>query len=57
MDQADVNSKIPSRDAYFDVIQERKRLPFSLQESLTYAFAQIPVSSFPEVPGGKGTSA
>ncbi|XP_071926793.1 SNF1-related protein kinase regulatory subunit gamma-1-like isoform X2 [Coffea arabica] len=28
-------------------------LPQSLQETLTAAFARIPVSSFPEVPGGK----
>lgn len=54
---AEGNSKIPSCDAYFDAIQARKRLPISLQESLTSAFAQIPVSSFPDVPGGKGTSA
>ncbi|KAG0490592.1 hypothetical protein HPP92_007455 [Vanilla planifolia] len=46
-------SKIPACDDYFEVIQSRKRLPFSLQESLTNAFAQIPVSSFPQVPGGK----
>ncbi|KAL0910107.1 hypothetical protein M5K25_021046 [Dendrobium thyrsiflorum] len=47
------NSGIPTCDAYFEAIQSRKRLPSSLQESLTAAFAQIPVSSFPEVPGGK----
>jgi hypothetical protein len=29
-------------------------LPFSLQETLTAAFAEIPASSFPPVPGGKG---
>ncbi|KAJ6801951.1 SNF1-related protein kinase regulatory subunit gamma-1-like [Iris pallida] len=51
--QADVNSPFPSCDAYFETIQSRKKLPSSLQESLTSAFAQIPVSSFPEVPGGK----
>lgn len=48
-------SVIPTCDAYFEAIQSRKRLPSSLQESLTAAFAQIPVSSFPEVPAGKGT--
>ncbi|PKU75151.1 SNF1-related protein kinase regulatory subunit gamma-1-like isoform X1 [Dendrobium catenatum] len=47
------NSRIPTCDDYFEAIQSRKRLPSSLQESLTAAFAQIPVSSFPEVPGGK----
>ncbi|KAF6168403.1 hypothetical protein GIB67_004955 [Kingdonia uniflora] len=44
---------IPRCDAYFDAIQSRKKLPASLQESLTAAFQQIPVSSFPDVPGGK----
>ncbi|PKA50962.1 SNF1-related protein kinase regulatory subunit gamma-1-like [Apostasia shenzhenica] len=48
----DGRSKIPSCDAYFDAIQSRKKLPHTLQESLIAAFAQIPVSSFPEVPGG-----
>lgn len=47
------SSVIPTCDAYFEAIQSRKRLPTSLQESLTAAFAQIPVSSFPEAPGGK----
>lgn len=51
----DANSGLPSCDAYFATIQARKRLPPSLQESLSSAFAHIPVSSFPEVPGGKGT--
>ncbi|KAF8408065.1 hypothetical protein HHK36_007206 [Tetracentron sinense] len=45
--------RIPSCDAYFETIQTRKKLPYSLQESLTAAFAKIPVSSFPDVPGGK----
>ncbi|KNA25535.1 hypothetical protein SOVF_003620 [Spinacia oleracea] len=42
-------------DAYFETvqIQSRKKLPISLQETLTSAFASIPVSSFPKVPGGK----
>ncbi|RDX73998.1 SNF1-related protein kinase regulatory subunit gamma-1-like protein, partial [Mucuna pruriens] len=40
-------------DAYFDTIQSRKKLPQSLQETLTDAFAKIPVSSFPAVPNGK----
>ncbi|KAK6931189.1 CBS domain, partial [Dillenia turbinata] len=42
-----------SCDAYFETIQNRKKLPHELQKSLTEAFARIPVSSFPEVPGGK----
>ncbi|KAJ7953767.1 SNF1-related protein kinase regulatory subunit gamma-1-like [Quillaja saponaria] len=45
--------KLSSCDAYFETIQSRKKLPQSLQETLTDAFARIPVSSFPEVPGGK----
>lgn len=48
------NSKLSSYDAYFEKIQSRKKLPQSLQETLTAAFADIPVSSFPQVPGGKG---
>lgn len=44
----------PSCDAYFEKVQSRKTLPMSLQETLTAAFASIPVSSFPEVPGGQG---
>ncbi|XP_020217607.1 SNF1-related protein kinase regulatory subunit gamma-1-like [Cajanus cajan] len=40
-------------DSYFDTIQSRKKLPLSLQETLTDAFAKIPVSSFPAVPSGK----
>ncbi|CAN4076391.1 unnamed protein product [Withania somnifera] len=35
------------------MIQSRKKLPRILQETLTDAFAKIPVSSFPQVPGGK----
>ncbi|KAG9459228.1 hypothetical protein H6P81_003736 [Aristolochia fimbriata] len=45
--------KIPRFDDYFETIQTRKRLPFELQSTLTAAFAKIPVSSFPDVPGGK----
>lgn len=41
-------------DTYFETIQSRKKLPQTLQETLTDAFAKIPVSSFPGVPGGKG---
>lgn len=47
------SSKLGSYDAYFESIQMRKKLPFSLQETLVAAFASVPVSSFPEVPGGK----
>ncbi|XP_059648880.1 SNF1-related protein kinase regulatory subunit gamma-1-like [Cornus florida] len=47
------SSKLGSYDDYFETIQNRSRLPRSLRESLTDAFAKIPVSSFPEVPGGK----
>lgn len=50
-------SKLPSFDAYFETIQSRKKLPHSLQETLTAAFGRIPVSSFPQVPGGKGNVA
>lgn len=49
------DSKLSSYDAYFETIQSRKKLPQSVQETLTTAFASIPVSSFPQVPGGKGT--
>ncbi|KAJ7943518.1 SNF1-related protein kinase regulatory subunit gamma-1-like [Quillaja saponaria] len=45
--------KLSSCDAYFEAIQSRKKLPQSLQETITAAFAMIPVSSFPQVPGGK----
>ncbi|KAI4302136.1 hypothetical protein MLD38_037920 [Melastoma candidum] len=40
-------------DDYFDTIQSRKKLPRRIQETLTSAFASIPVSSFPAVPGGQ----
>lgn len=46
--------KMLSCDDYFETIQSRKKLPKHLQQSLTSAFAKIPVSSFPDVPGGKG---
>ncbi|XP_047332873.1 SNF1-related protein kinase regulatory subunit gamma-1-like [Impatiens glandulifera] len=48
-----IESKHRNYDAYFDTIQSRKKLPRSMQETLTSAFAKIPVSSFPDVPGGK----
>jgi len=41
-------------ETYFEIVQSRKKLPQSLQETLTDAFAKIPVSSFPGVPNGKG---
>ncbi|CAI0386806.1 unnamed protein product [Linum tenue] len=47
------NSKLASCDAYFETVQARKKLPHSLQETLTSAFGRIPASSFPKVPGGK----
>ncbi|XP_052117663.1 SNF1-related protein kinase regulatory subunit gamma-1-like [Arachis duranensis] len=47
------NTKDSKFDTYFETIQSRKKLPETLQESLTDAFAKIPVSSFPKVPGGK----
>lgn len=53
MDQPEENPEFPSCDAYFEAIQSKKKLPLTLQESLTAAFAQIPVSSFPEVPTGR----
>lgn len=52
--EAKESPQLLSCDAYFENIQSRKKLPRSLQESLTAAFARIPVSSFPEVLGGKG---
>ncbi|KAL3511161.1 hypothetical protein ACH5RR_030562 [Cinchona calisaya] len=53
MAQASKNIKGASYDAYFENVQSRKMLPRALQETLTAAFARIPVSSFPGVPGGK----
>ncbi|KAH7686532.1 5'-AMP-activated protein kinase gamma subunit protein [Dioscorea alata] len=49
----ETQEKIPSCDSYFEAIQSRKKLPFPLQQALTSAFSQIPVSSFPDVPSGK----
>ncbi|GER51505.1 AMP-activated protein kinase [Striga asiatica] len=46
-------TKGESYDAYFEIVQSRKKLPHNLQESLTASFARIPVSSFPKVAGGK----
>lgn len=46
--------KNPSYSCYFDKVQSTKKLPMSLQETLTDAFATISVSSFPQVPRGKG---
>ncbi|KAK1362110.1 SNF1-related protein kinase regulatory subunit gamma-1-like [Heracleum sosnowskyi] len=43
----------PSNGAYFKMVQNRKKLPMSLQEAINYAFANISVSTFPMVPGGK----
>ncbi|CAN1321312.1 SNF1-related protein kinase regulatory subunit gamma-1-like [Linum perenne] len=56
VDKVNANAKIASYDAYFETIQSRKKLPHSLQETLTSAFARIPASSFPKVPGGKDTT-
>ncbi|OIS95972.1 snf1-related protein kinase regulatory subunit gamma-1-like protein [Nicotiana attenuata] len=37
------SSHLASSDAYFEMVQSRKKLPHKLQESLTAAFAKIPV--------------
>lgn len=55
-EEVEDSSKLSSCDAYFKAIQSRKKLPRSLQDTLTAAFERIPVSSFPPVPGGKGDS-
>lgn len=47
-------SALSNCESYFERIQSTKKLPKSLQETLNDAFARIPVSSFPGVPGGKG---
>ncbi|PNY10076.1 SNF1-related protein kinase regulatory subunit gamma-1-like protein [Trifolium pratense] len=47
------SSSLSKCDTYFQTIQSRKKLPQTLQETLTDSFAKIPVSSFPGVPGGK----
>ncbi|KAK4780829.1 hypothetical protein SAY87_016935 [Trapa incisa] len=52
-DSTQGSGKLPDCDAYFEKLQSRKKLPFTLQEALTAAFASIPVSSFPQVPSGK----
>ncbi|XP_022643281.1 SNF1-related protein kinase regulatory subunit gamma-1-like isoform X1 [Vigna radiata var. radiata] len=53
-EQAFITSDSLSKcETYFEIIQSRKKLPLSLQETLTDAFAKIPVSSFPDVPSGK----
>lgn len=44
----------PSYGVYFEIVQNRKKLPMSLQDTLNDAFANISVSTFPTVPGGKG---
>lgn len=49
-----IRSTVSSCEAYFEKVQSRKNLPKSLQETLNSAFAGIPVSSFPQVPGGRG---
>lgn len=49
-------SALSNCEAYFERIQSTKKLPKSLQETLNDAFARIPVSSFPGVPGGRGNS-
>ncbi|XVF43070.1 hypothetical protein PTKIN_Ptkin02bG0011300 [Pterospermum kingtungense] len=51
--QVGESSALSSCDAYFERIKSRKKLPEALQETLTEAFANIPVSSFPQVPGGE----
>ncbi|CAN6852133.1 unnamed protein product [Brassica oleracea var. botrytis] len=49
----EISSAVSSCEAYFEKVQSRKNLPKSLQETLNSAFAGIPVSSFPRVPGGR----
>lgn len=44
---------IPCDNDYYEIVQSRKRLPNGLQEALNTAFAKIPVSFFPDIPGGK----
>ncbi|XVE53275.1 hypothetical protein DITRI_Ditri02bG0191600 [Diplodiscus trichospermus] len=51
--EAKESSSLSSCDAYFESVKSRKKLPQPLQDALTAAFARIPVSSFPQVPGGK----
>ncbi|KAH0875510.1 hypothetical protein HID58_072872 [Brassica napus] len=49
----EIRSSVSSCEAYFEKVQSRKNLPKSLQDTLNSAFAGIPVSSFPQVPGGR----
>lgn len=49
-------SALSNCESYFERIQSRKKLPKFLQETLNDAFARIPVSSFPGVPGGRGNN-
>lgn len=51
--EARASMNIPSCEAYWETIQARKKLPKSLQETLTNAFARISVSAFPTVPRGQ----
>ncbi|KAH9609177.1 hypothetical protein KSS87_002403 [Heliosperma pusillum] len=54
VEQVDMNASKKTRRPYHcRNCGSRKKLPRSLQESLTAAFAKIPVSTFPQVPGGK----
>ncbi|XP_022775798.1 SNF1-related protein kinase regulatory subunit gamma-1-like [Durio zibethinus] len=52
-EQTKESSAFSSCDAYFEKIKSKKKLSQPFQETLTAAFARIPVSSFPQVPGGK----
>ncbi|KAK4423766.1 SNF1-related protein kinase regulatory subunit gamma-1-like [Sesamum alatum] len=51
--ESERSKDLESCDAYFRMVQSRKKLRQSLQDSLTASFARIPVSSFPQVPGGR----
>ncbi|KFK41401.1 hypothetical protein AALP_AA2G125900 [Arabis alpina] len=51
--EKEIRSVVSTCEAYFEKVQSRKNLPKSLQETLNSAFAGIPVSSFPQVPGGR----
>ncbi|XP_010552593.1 PREDICTED: SNF1-related protein kinase regulatory subunit gamma-1-like [Tarenaya hassleriana] len=52
-ERAEKTAAVSSCEAYFEKIQSRKKLSMSLQQTLTSAFSGIPVSSFPQVPGGR----
>lgn len=56
MAQAEEDKEVSKLSSCDEAIQSRKKLPHSLQETLTAAFARIPVLSFPNVPGGRGDS-